>query len=329
MVTRRERLTKCRTRPGLFLGVLVALGAVSAPADEGDVVATVNGHPIARAELINVLFDARGVEVLQQLIILRVAKQETHQRGLRVTKVDVDAEFQSSLDHIAADAGMSPEEATDSNKRQMLQQVLDERRISMAEFMIGMERNAHLRKLVDTDLRITEETLREQFERRFGARVVVRHIQIAQRDNRGLNQSLELLGRGSDFADVARQLSKNSETAARGGEMEPFTFDDPKIPAALREGAFSLKEGGVSNPILAGQFFHILKLIRRIPADRARFEDRREQIEENIRERAIPQAMTKLATELFKAAKVAVQDDRLRPKYQAFLDQASAASTQP
>jgi parvulin-like peptidyl-prolyl isomerase len=158
---------------------------------------------------------------------------------------------------------------------------------------------------------------------------VVRHIQIPQRDNRGLNQSLELLGRGSDFADVARQLSKNPETAARGGEMEPFTFDDPEIPAALREGAFSLKEGGVSNPILAGQFFHILKLIRRIPADRARFEDRREQIEENIRERAVPQAMTKLATELFKAAKVAVQDDRLRPKYQAFLDQAAAASTQP
>jgi foldase protein PrsA len=279
--------------------------------------------------LIEVLLDAHGVEVLQQLIILRVAKQETRQRGLRVTKGDVDAEFQSALDRIAANAGMSEEDATQRNKREALQQVLDERGVSMAEFMIGMERNAHLRKLVEKDLRITEETLREEFARRYGARVVVRHIQIDQRDSRGLNQALELLARGADFADVARQLSKNTETAARGGEMAPFTFDDPDIPAALREAAFSLKEGGVSNPVLAGQFFHILKLERRIAADQARFEDKRAELEQGIRERAIPQAMATLATELFKEAKVVVLDSTLRPKYQEFLEQGRAGPAQP
>jgi parvulin-like peptidyl-prolyl isomerase len=190
----------------------------------------------------------------------------------------------------------------------------------MAEFMISMERNAHLRKLVEADLRITEETLREEFARRYGARVQVRHIQIPQRDNHGLSEALELLARGSDFADVARQLSKNPTTAARGGEMEPFTFDDPNNPAALREAAFALKEGGVSNPVLAGQFFHILKAERRIPADRARFEDKRDEVEKSLRERAIPQAMGKLAVDLFQEAKITVLDSKLRGKYQEFLD---------
>ena len=332
MVTCLSHLTTGRGRLGIFLGALGALALASMPAvraDDGDAVALVNGHPIAREELIDVLLDAHGVEVLQQLIILRVAKQETRERALRVTKADVDAEFQSSLDRIAANAGMSREEATQQNKREALRQVLDERGISMAEFIIGMERNAHLRKLVEKDLRITEETLREEFARRYGARVVVRHIQIDQRDGRGLNEALELLARGSDFADVARQLSKNPETAARGGEMEPFTFDDPEIPAALREGAFSLKEGGVSNPVLVGQFFHILKLERRIPADQAHFKEKRAELEQGIRERAIPQAMAKLATELFKEARVAVLDSKLRPKYQEFLEQGSAGPPQP
>ena len=329
MVTCLSHLTTGRGRLGIFLGALALASMPAVRADDGDAVALVNGHPIAREELIDVLLDAHGVEVLQQLIILRVAKQETRERALRVTKADVDAEFQSSLDRIAANAGMSREEATQQNKREALRQVLDERGISMAEFIIGMERNAHLRKLVEKDLRITEETLREEFARRYGARVVVRHIQIDQRDGRGLNEALELLARGSDFADVARQLSKNPETAARGGEMEPFTFDDPEIPAALREGGFSLKEGGVSNPVLVGQFFHILKLERRIPADQAHFKEKRAELEQGIRERAIPQAMAKLATELFKEARVAVLDSKLRPKYQEFLEQGSAGPPQP
>jgi foldase protein PrsA len=332
MVTHLHHSGASSSPRGTVLVALAMLALSTAPAtwaDDGDAVALINGHPIAREELVDVLIDAHGIEVLQQLFILQVAKQETRKRGIGVTQADVDAEFQSALDRIAANAGMSAEEATDTNKREALRQVLDERGISMAEFMIGMERNAHLRKLVEKDLHITEETLREEFERRYGARVVVRHIQVLQRDSRGLNQALELLARGSDFADVARQLSKNPETAARGGEMEPFAVVDSEIPAALREAAFSLKEGGVSNPVLAGQFFHILKLERRIPADQARFEDKRAELEESIRARAIPQAMATLATELFKEAKVTVLDSKLRPKYQEFLERGAAGPAQP
>ncbi len=308
---------------------LVMLLPPPAWADDGNAVALVNGHPIARAEMIDILIDAHGIDVLQQLIILRVARQETRARGLRVTKTDVEVEYQSSLDRIAENAGMNAEEATEKNKREALRQVLDERGISMAEFMIGMERNAHLRKLVEKDLVITEETLREEFARTHGARVQVRHIQIDQRDSRGLNQALDLLARGSDFSDVARRLSRNPETAARGGQMDPFTFNDPDIPVAIRETAFSLKEGGVSHPVLAGQFFHILKLDRRLPVDNARFKDQRAEVEKSLRERAVPRAMGKLAIELVKDAKIKILDSDLRPKYQQFLERASTSPTQP
>jgi len=317
-----------RTLVAVFF-TLATIGPAGVCADDGDAVAIVNGHPISRGELIDVLMDARGVEVLQQLIILQVAKQETRRHGIRVTPADVDAEFQSALTRIAENAGMTGEYATEKNRREALQRVLDERGISMAEFMVGMGRNAHLRKIVEKDLRITEETLREEFARTYGEKVHVRHIQVPQNDTRGLNQALDLLARGADFADVARRVSKNPETAARGGEMKPFTFDDPEIPAALREIAFSLKPGEVSSPVLAGQYFHILKLICRIPPDNARFEDERDKVAQSVRQRAIPQAMAKLAVGLFKEAKIKVLDSKLRPKYQEFLDEGALDTVQP
>jgi foldase protein PrsA len=307
------------------LGLILAVVVPSLAQTDDDVIARVNDRPISRKEMINILVEAHGVEVLQQLIILQLVKQETRSRNMRVTQADVDTEFNEALTRIAEDAGLSGEFATDHNKREALRQVLMERGVSMAEFRLGMERNAHLRKLVEKDLRITEETLREEFARTYGERVVVAHIQIDQRDARVLNGVMDMLNRGSDFAELARRFSRNPETATRGGEMEPFTFTDPDIPPALREAAFSLKEGGVSNPVLAGQFFHILKLLRRIPTSGMKFEDVRGEIEASVRKRAIPQAMSRLALELFQNADVAVFDRDLRARYLEFLEQGEQA----
>jgi parvulin-like peptidyl-prolyl isomerase len=279
--------------------------------------------------MIDILIEAHGVDVLQQMIILQLAKQETQKRGIRITRADVDEEFRSALDSIAASAGMNPTEATDANKREALNQMLADRGISMSEFMIGMERNAHLRKLAAGEIQITDATLREEFARTYGERVLVQHIQLEQRDTRGLNEAQGLIAKGADFGDIARQLSKNADTAARGGEMEPFTFGDPDIPAALRETAFSLKEGAVSNPVLAGQFVHILKLVRRIPAEGVKFDDVREEIERRVRERALPQAMQALAKDLFVKANIKVLDPRLREKYQDFLNSSAPGAASP
>jgi parvulin-like peptidyl-prolyl isomerase len=317
------------TRFALCFALATVAAATVRAENDDEAVALVNGHPISSKEMVDILIEGHGVGVLQQLIMVRVAKDETKRRGIRVTKADIDAEFGQALNDIAENAGMTGEYATDRNKREALRQVLDERGVSLAEFMLGMERNAHLRKLVEKDLRITPETLREEFARTHGEKVHVSHIQIDQRDTRGLNEVVDLLNRGADFADVARRLSKNPETAPRGGEMEPFTFSDPDIPPTLREAAFSLKEGGVSNPVLAGQYFHILKLHRRIPASGVRLEDVREEVEQSLRKRAIPRAMEHLAVELFVKADISVLDSKLRTKYQEYLDKGMSSTPQP
>ncbi|MEP0845337.1 MAG: peptidylprolyl isomerase [Phycisphaerae bacterium] len=299
-----------------LLPLALMVAACPAAGADGDAIAIVNGSAIERGRLVDALLDAYGVDVLQQLIVLELSKQEAQRRGVRVSPGEIEQEFRDSVDRIAREAGLDPREAKEPQRLQALEALLEQKRISMTEFRISMERNAYLRKLVELDLKVDEATLREEFARTFGERVSIRHIQLPADDAKLINEVVTHLSRDENFADLARQFSQNSESAARGGEMEPFGFDDERIPAALRDAAFSLRPGEISTPIRAGQMVHILKLERRIPPDNARFEDVRADVERGLRERALPKRMSELAAELFRKATVSVLDSRLKPKYE-------------
>ncbi|RMF86097.1 MAG: hypothetical protein D6744_00340 [Planctomycetota bacterium] len=323
MQTVMSTLTQ-RTR-GVALGcAMLTFACGAARGGDGDALAIVNGRAITRGELVDVLLDAYGVKVLQQMIVTELAKQETRARGIQVSRADVDREYETALARIAGEAGLSGDEDTPENRRHALNTVLEQKCISMPEFLLGMERNAHLRKLVEAEFEVDEDTLREEFARTYGERVVVRHIQIPVHDQRGLNRVVSLLQRGADFAQVARDESVNVETAPRGGELAPFTFDDTSIDPLIREMAFSLREGEISSPVKTDRYFHILKLEQRIPPENVRFDDVRDQVLDKMRERIIPQRMAARAGDLFKRAKIKVLDLKLRARYEEFLEQSNA-----
>lgn len=304
-------------RKGFTAGLLAAALVWAAPpaqSQDGDAVAMINGQPLSRKKFVETLIRARGVEILRQMEFVELARQEAKKHNARITPQDVDAEFDKSLEEIARNAGLQGAAATRENKLKALNTVLQQRGITMTEYMLAMERNAYLRKCVEADFKPDEATLREEFARLYGERVEVRHIQIG--DNRKVNDVVTLVRGGQDFAAVAKEHSENRETGERGGLMEPFTFDDEKVPATLREIAFSLKPGEISHPVLTGRWFHILKLERRIPAENVRFEDVREQVAAGMRERGVLKQMNVLATRLFKERQIKVLDGELRKEYE-------------
>ncbi len=293
-------------------------GAGPARAQDGDAIAIVNGKPISKRALVKVLMDGYGLQVMQQLIVLELAKEETARLRLKVTAADVETEYRRALDQIAPPAkdGVA---LTEDEKRQSLEFMLQQKGVSMPEFMLGMERNAHLRKVVERDFKVDEATLREEFARTYGEKVEVRHIQVG--DVAGLHQALRLLEAKTDFADVARQTSQNPESAARGGLLEPFAFNAPdeQIAPALREAAFAMRPGEVSRPIKVGRWWHILKLERRIPPADAHFADVRDEVERQLRDRVIPERMNALVTELFRRAQIRVLEPELKKKFEELL----------
>lgn len=320
-----------RTRGKLIgvLGLVAGLvGAVPAAwAGDGDAIAFVNGQPISKQRLMDVLLDAHGLQVLQQLIVLDLAKQETRRLGLRVTQGDIDREYQQALQHITPQTDRAGARLSEAEQQMVLDQLLAERGLSRAEFMLGMERNAHLRKIVEREFRIDEPTLREEFARVYGEKVEVRLIQVNTIE--GLHEALNLLTNDTDFAEVARRVSQDRESAQAGGRRAPFAFNDPDVAPVLREAAFALKPGERTPPIKVANNWFILQLLQRIAPQEARFEDVRDQVAAGMRERVVPERMNTLVTELFHQAEIKVLDRELKKKFEELLKSNAATGAPP
>ncbi len=309
--------------------LLAAVGwPLPAARADGDAIAIVNGRSISKRKMMDTLMESHGLQILQQLIVLDLTKQETRRLGIRVTAGDVDREFERALMKIAPRVDADGQKLTEDEKRQALDYLLNEKCLSSTEFMIGMERNAHLRKLAARDFRVDEATLREEYARLYGEKVEVRCIQVGDVD--GLHEALNRLDKGDDFADVARAVSRN-ESAKEGGLLEPFTMGDEDIAPVLRDAAFSLKAGERTMPIKVGRWWFILKLKQRIAPTEARFEDVREEVTRELRNRVIPQKMNRLVTELFQKAEIKVLDRELKRKFEELLEKSALtdAATMP
>ncbi len=305
-------------KPAIVVALFtLMLGAAACVRADGDAIAIINGRPLSEQTMNRVLREAYGLQVLQQLIALELAKDETSKRGLRVSQADVEREFERALARIAPEVNPDGVAVTESEQRQSLDFMLQQKGISLTEFMLGMERNAHLRKVVEREFKVDEATLREEFARTYGEKVEVRHVQVENVN--ALHETLRLIEQGTDFAEIARRVSQNAESAARGGLLPPFTFDDDSVHVLLREVAFALEEGGVSKPVKVGVWWHVLKLERRVRPAAARFEDVRDDVLEKLRDRVIPERMNLLVTELFRRAQVRVLDRDLRVAYEEML----------
>jgi parvulin-like peptidyl-prolyl isomerase len=292
----------------LLAGVCPVTGA-----DDGDAIAIVNGQPIGKRRLVETLMESHGLSVLQQLMALELAKGETVRLKVPVNAADVEREYGRALAKIAPDVDELGKPLSDEERQKSLDNMLQQKGVTMSEFRLAMERNAHLRKAVEHGFQITEPTLREEFARLYGEKVEVRHIQIG--DVNGLHEALNRLDKGEDFAAVTKLVSQNAESAASGGLLAPFAFNDENIAPVLREAAFSMKPGEVSKPIRVTRWWHILKLERRIPATEVRFEDVHEKVEQALRDRVIPQEMNKLLAALYQKAQIRVLDSNLKQKY--------------
>jgi peptidyl-prolyl cis-trans isomerase D len=87
---------------------------------------------------------------------------------------------------------------------------------------------------------------------------------------------------GADFAELARTHSKDSASAASGGELGWATRDiyDPAFGAKL----FSMSEGEVSEPVKSAFGYHIIKLEGIRPETGRSFESARDEITLQLRE---------------------------------------------
>lgn len=296
----------------------------ASPAVDGLAIAFVGGVPIPRGDLIDLLIEGHGVGAFEQLLVLHSARRLADERGLTITHADVDAEYDRAIQSLLGETVVGdPAHLRRQAGETLLDDLLASRNLARSEFAVVMQRNAYLRKLVLADLEVTEPQLRDEFARRYGERVEIRHIQLVSRSDVG--KVVAQRAAGVDFGELAMRYSANRGTGEKRGLLPPFAADDPDIPKALRDAAFSLPVGRESETIQVADWYHLIRVERRIPARRASFDDVRGDLERSLRPRLTDAHMQTLYAELFGIADIRIVDPKLRELFfQKHADHASA-----
>ena len=111
-------------------------------------------------------------------------------------------------------------------------------------------------------------------------------------------------------------MSENEFSAARGGQVSPFTRNDPGIPPLIRETAFGLKEGEVSTAIHEQNVYHVIKLEHRFPASEVGYENvNKDTLRRSLTDRLTRVRQDVLEGELFQSAAVDIRDPALRAAF--------------
>lgn len=280
-------------------------------------IATVNGKPITRDRFLDLLIRAHGMSVLGQLIALEVTRQAAEAQGISITPDNIRAEYDKTLEQISSPVRTTSQPAMDKQARErILTRMLGRRGLSRDEFNLAMERNAYLRKLAEKQIKVDERALREHYEKMYGERVQIRHIQLS--NWRDVSKVLQLLKGGSDFAEIARVHSQNVMTASDGGLLPPFSRDQDDVPPLLREAAFKLQLGQVSSPLKIDEDYHVIMPVKRFPKSSVKFEHVKEVVRMKLIDQLLPEVMDQLERELVEQARkrIVITHPELRRQFQ-------------
>lgn len=273
----------------------------SGGAGGANVVALVDGSPVTWSELRPLLTEAAGGLVLEEIALERLLTREFVRYGLTLDNADIARERRLLIETLGEAA------VTESERDAILRDIRRTRGLGDARFAGLMRRNAMLRKLVADDVQITDSTIEQAHQLRYGPRIPARIITTATTE-----QAMEALSRlrsGEAFGEVAARLSTDP-SAARGGIIEPVNPSDPAYPQAFRAALSRAPVGTYTPAIALEQGFAIL--LREgdgapeggvPPIDTVR-----EALERDVRMRQERLLMSALARQLIESARISVTD---------------------
>ena len=283
------------------------------------VVARMGGMSITRSQVVRPLLEGYGLNVLINIATLESAEMEADKLKLAVTSADIAAEKEQTLAKLFGDAKKE-------DYPQLLDQFLQQKRISQPEFDIWLQTNAYLRKIAEPTAKaaINEAMLLKAFNSEYGETVQIRHIQCANLQE--IAEAKRRLAAGESFEKVAKEMSRNTRTAPLGGLMPPFSRS-ADYPQVFKDVAFSLSPGEVSDTVEAGGIYHLIKLEKKMEPKAVKFADVKESIRTDLTERAVQLQINNLRQQLVDriAQTMTVDDPELARQFAAKKAQADNA----
>lgn len=212
----------------LALAIVLGTGLLSGCTNSGEKTAvSYKGGTISEQEVMDSLKKMQGADsAVQQLIVYQVFEDKY---GDDVSTKEIDSQYDQtkkqlgdSFDSQLKSAGYTEQTFKDSIKQSLA-------------FQEGLKKHI---KLTDEDLKTAWESFHPEVEAQI--------IQIASEDD--AKDVKKAADKGDDFSKLAKDKSTDTTTKEDGGKVK-FDSTTTTVPAEVKEAAFKLKDGQVSDVI--------------------------------------------------------------------------------
>lgn len=266
--------------------------------------AMIDGKPVNWGELRATMTDLAGADALREYIL-----------DLKLAKALTEANIIIDDDAVVAERKMLLESLSDDPNTaiRLLDELRDQQELGRKRFEALLRRNAGLRALVRGQVRINDDALRTMHDYVHGPKRQARIMILP--DLSTAQSAINLVKSGVSFPDVAVEMSSDA-SAARGGLLEPISQSDPNYPEALRQTLFTLNIGEMSGPVLIGDKYAIVLMVKRIAPDGVSLEDSRSALERMVRINQERLLMDQLARRITLDTAVTVFDEELNDSWQ-------------
>jgi foldase protein PrsA len=279
----------------VVLAVLVAQDTPRSAESGQDAVAVamVNGDPVLKDELFEVLYAQGGADALEQLVARKLIAQEAERMNIEISEAELDEEIEQIVSE------------NFQGSRDDFLSVLELYGISEESFIEDARLNLLVRKLAMTEIETTEQDLVDFFDSHYylfeeREQVEARHILVESEEE--ANNIIEKLNDGEDFAELAAlnsiDLSNNDNAGYLG------FFGRGEMVEEFEEAAFNLEIGEVSSAVETMFGFHIIELLDRTEEVEVQYDDVKDEVMDALIEEQVPVVINQLVEKLYVQADI-------------------------
>jgi EpsD family peptidyl-prolyl cis-trans isomerase len=204
-------------------------------------------------------------------------------------------------------------------RRELLLQEAEKRKLAdrpeIAEQVAQLRRDLIIRALLQDEVaakvKVEDKDVDEYFKGHpdefSGDQVKVKHILV--RSEVEAKDALDRVKKGEPFEKVARELSTDTASVPKGGELDYFGYAE-MVPE-FSKAAYALKPGEVSEPVRSPFGFHVIKSMDRKKGTAVKLEDVREQLRRKLADERRGQRFQDWIKELQASAKISREESLL------------------
>ncbi|HTV46947.1 MAG TPA: peptidylprolyl isomerase [Phycisphaerae bacterium] len=297
-------------------------------------IAEINGQRLSRDQFVQSLIQLNGLDLFNKWERLTVLEQACKQAGIPTGDDIIDAQLKTMYDQMLAHNPNIPEDQRQATFEQAIETQVHE---PFIEFRLDLAINTYMLALAKGHVPdVTQDMIQQTYNAYYGPRVEVQDIVVSNLDDAGNVRHL-IMDEGQDVTQVVQKYSVDKQSAANGG-YRIIPLDSTLTPQWFRDTASVLQPKQLSAAIPDNGVFHLLWLVKKIPASDTPLSDVQDNLKKQLQNAAAIQWGQNELSRLLVQAKVQVDDPALAKLYQPVQEeyneaeqmlQGAPATTQP